>query len=93
MEKKFLLEKKKNILDLQYSKYLQFFNTSIVVLFTYIIGLAIAFFTRQIDFKNLGQMLLIGGISVFFFSVLVLLILLFRREMEIILSNIRKLKI
>lgn len=36
---------KKNLLDLQYNKYLQYYNTSTIILFTYVIGVVIGFIT------------------------------------------------
>lgn len=54
---------KKNLLDLEYSKYLQYFNTSILVLVTYAVGLVLAFATKQVDFSNPGQLTAIGIIS------------------------------
>ena len=41
--------KKKNILDLQFQKYLVVASTSVIVAFTYIIGMGIAFFQNKED--------------------------------------------
>ena len=57
---------KKNLLDLQYAKYLQYYTTAVIILFTYGIGVAIAFITKQIDFYSIGQMLLVFLISYLF---------------------------
>ncbi|MFH1425568.1 MAG: hypothetical protein ABIG28_02445 [archaeon] len=44
--------KKKNILDLQFQKYLVIASTSVIVAFTYFVGVGIAFFTNQIRFND-----------------------------------------
>jgi len=43
---------KKNLLDLKYSKYLQYYNTTIILLATYLIGLSIALISNQISTSN-----------------------------------------
>ncbi|MDP3728141.1 MAG: hypothetical protein Q8R18_01670 [bacterium] len=48
---------RKNILDLQYSKNLQYFNTTIIALLTFFIGLAIAYVSQDISF-TLDQILI-----------------------------------
>ena len=40
--------KKKNVLDLQFQKYLVIASTSVIIAFTYAIGVGIAVFTKQI---------------------------------------------
>ena len=44
--------KKKNVLDLQFQKYLIISSTSIVIAFTYLIGVGIALLTKQIRLDN-----------------------------------------
>ena len=57
----------KNLLDLEYNKYLQIYHTSIVLLFSFLIGVLIALLTNQIDFSNMAQV----GI---FFTVTIMII-------------------
>ncbi|MBS3099023.1 hypothetical protein J4462_02320 [Candidatus Pacearchaeota archaeon] len=83
---------KKNLLDLQYSKYLQYYNTSIIILFTYIIGIFIIYITKQVDYKALNQTLLINTISVAVIFIIVLLIIDFRNHQKNIMEEIKKLK-
>ena len=45
-------EKKKNVLDLQFQKYLIIASTSIIIAFTYSVGIVIAILTEQINFNN-----------------------------------------
>ena len=59
--------KRKNILDLQFQKYLVVASTSVVISFTYLIGVGIAILTKQI---NLGDY--IDMFKVFIFSSAVL---------------------
>jgi len=84
---------KKNLLDLQYNKNLQYFNTSIIILFTYIIGVFIAFVTKQIDYKNPNQLALVAFISIIVISMIVNLMLRFRKHLVNILEELKKIKI
>lgn len=84
---------KKNILDLHYTKYLQYFNTLLIIIFTYFIGLAIAIFTKQvniIDGRHLTSLMFLSGI---FFGITVPLLLLFKSRMKNIVEEVKKLKI
>jgi len=58
---------KKNILDLHFHKYLVIASTSIIISFTYLIGVGIAVITKQIKFDNLFFVIIL-----FIFSVMVL---------------------
>jgi len=67
--------KKKNILDLQFQKYLIIASTSVIIAFTYVIGASIAIISRQIklnDFYNMGAIFIISigvlGICFIIFS-------------------------
>ena len=56
--------KKKNILDLQFQKYLILASTSIIIMFTYLVGVGIAILTKQVDFKDfivMGVLFVISG--------------------------------
>ncbi len=66
----------KNVLDLQFQKYLVISSTSIIVAFTYLIGVSIAILTKQIkldDFFSVGVLIIVsfgilGVCSIFFFD-------------------------
>jgi len=66
----------KNVLDLQFQKYLTIASTSIIIAFTYFIGIGLAVFTNQIklnDFAIMGAVLVIsagvlGTCSILFFN-------------------------
>lgn len=68
--------KKRNILDLQFQKYLVISSTSVVIAFTYVIGATIAILSRQIkldDFAMMGAIFIIsagvlGVCSIIFFN-------------------------
>ena len=56
--------KKKNILDLQFQKYLTIASTSLIVAFTYFIGVGIAILTKQVmlnDFIVMGVLFVISA--------------------------------
>ncbi|MEK6947629.1 MAG: hypothetical protein AABX19_00140 [Nanoarchaeota archaeon] len=83
---------RKNILDLEYNKQLQYLNACIVLFFTYIIGVLIAFFSRQIS-HNKNDL-----ISFFIISFFVLVIILFfltniKIKMKNIVNEIEKLNL
>ena len=84
---------KKNLLDLEYNKYLQYFNTSIIVLFTYIIGTFIAFITKQIDYRNPRQLVLVALISIIFLGVITTFIFRLKERLNNIPKEIKKLKL
>lgn len=44
--------KKKNVLDLKFQKYLTIASTSVIIAFTYFIGVAIAIFAKQIKLDD-----------------------------------------
>ena len=67
--------KKKNILDLQFQKYLNISSTSIIIAFTYLIGVGIAFLTEKITFNRTSisaliiiSISLLGACAIFFFN-------------------------
>ena len=57
----------KNILDINYTKYVQYKTTAVIIGFTYIVGIIIIFITKQLDFSNKNQM-----ITLIIFSVITL---------------------
>lgn len=68
--------KKKNVLDLQFQKYLTIASTSIIIAFTYLVGVGIAILTKQVnlnDFITIGVLIVIsmgilGVCSALFFN-------------------------
>ncbi len=56
--------KRKNVLDLQFQKYLIIASTSVIIAFTYTIGVGIALFTEQIKLNNFVSMGALSVISV-----------------------------
>ena len=73
---------KKNLLDLQYNKYLQYFNTSIILLFTYFIAVSIAFITKQINYKEPQQLFFIFLLSVLFIVIVTNFMIKFREHLK-----------
>ncbi|MDO8741216.1 MAG: hypothetical protein Q7J54_06620 [Candidatus Woesearchaeota archaeon] len=83
---------KKNLLDLQFNKYLQYYTTAIIILFTYLIGITIAFVTKQVDYKSINQVMLVGIISISVISIVAILMLRFKSHMSNIIKEVKKLK-
>lgn len=81
----------KNLLDLAYQKYLQYLNASIVILFTYLLGLMIALFANQINYNNLWQLLSLFLVTSLIVSSLLVLIAKFKRQLSYITQKIREL--
>ena len=55
--------KKKNVLDIQFQKYLIIASTSVIIAFTYFIGVGIAILTEQVksnDFLAMGVLIVIS---------------------------------
>lgn len=84
---------KKNLLDLQYNKYLQYINTSIIIFFTYIIGLAIAFITKQIDYNNLNQLFFVVILSTIMTLIIVGFLMTSKESLKNIAEEIRSLAV
>ncbi|MFA5173703.1 MAG: hypothetical protein WC438_00815 [Candidatus Pacearchaeota archaeon] len=84
---------KKNLLDLKYNKYLQYHNTCIIILFTYFIGVIIAYVTNQINYKAFNENLLAGIISIIIIFFILILISNFNEHLENITNEIKKLKL
>jgi hypothetical protein len=82
---------KKTILNLQFTKYLQFFNTSIIILFTFFIGTLIALLTKQIKLSDQIQIKFFIITGIILFTPLILLIQKFKFHMQNILNEIKKL--
>ena len=59
--------KKKNVLDLQFQKYLTIASTSIIIAFTYFVGVGIAILTKQV---NLSDFISVGVLIVISFGIL-----------------------
>ncbi|MFH1211748.1 MAG: hypothetical protein V1659_02345, partial [Candidatus Woesearchaeota archaeon] len=70
-----------------------YYNTSIILLATYILAVFVAFVTAQLDYNSLTQMILIGFVSITVISVIVALLFRFKSRLKLIPEQIRKLKI
>ena len=84
---------KKNLLDLEHNKLLQYTNTSIIILFTYYVGLIIASITKQIDYTNFMQLTIIFILTSCISVIILFLIFTFNRKLRIITNKITKLNI
>jgi len=84
---------KKNLLDMNYNKYLYYFNTSVILLFTYVIGILIGFITKQINYRSLNQMMAVAVVSILVVGVIILLLLNFLDHLRKIVIEMKKLKV
>lgn len=50
---------RKNLLDLEYQKYLQYHIATVIILFTYFIGVGIALLTKQIRTDDYNQFIIL----------------------------------
>jgi len=57
-------DKRKNILDLHFQKHLVIASSSLIILFTYFLGIGLAIITKQIDFNDLFVVINVAVISV-----------------------------
>ena len=84
---------KKNLLDLHHQRYLQYFNTCLIILVTYLVGVTIAFITKQIKIEDINQILAVVIVSLAFIGTLVLLLIYFKTHLTKIPQEIKKLKL
>ena len=76
----------KNILDLKYSKYLEYLNISGVTILSYCIAIAIAFFTNQFQDQ---EILIFAAISLSFGTSITILIFKIKEKLKIIEKEIQ----
>ncbi len=84
---------KKNLLDLEYNKHLQYLNTTVIILFTYFIGVVITLVTGQFNYNNKDQLFLGAFLSMGVMSTTVILMLRFRVHLKNITEEIKKLNL
>ena len=82
---------RKNLLDLYYQKYVQYKVTTIIVMFTYFIGMLIAFLTKQLDITSSLDLIFAGIISVGVFGVCINFLIEFNYHLKKIPEEIKKL--
>ncbi|HIH26128.1 hypothetical protein J4476_02700 [Candidatus Woesearchaeota archaeon] len=82
---------RKNILDLSYNKYLQYLNACIVLFFTYLIGILIAFLTKQLSYSNNTDMIIFFAISVMFLVIMLSSFIHVKSKMKNIIIEIESL--
>jgi len=68
------MENKNLLLELSFHKYLVYKNTSMIMLFTYILALFIPFLTNQLSPRNIYNVLLMTLISLAFIVVIISII-------------------
>lgn len=84
---------KKNLLDLNYQKYLQYENSVIIISFTFIIGIGVAFLTGAINYTESNKVSLVVLLSIAVFTILALMVKRFKTHQENIKKEIKKLNL
>jgi len=82
---------RKNLLDLYYYKNLQYKNTVIIILFTYFIGISVAFLTKHLNITNRLDMILVATLSIIVIGLSVLFLNEFNYHLKKIPEEIKKL--
>ncbi|MBN1385595.1 hypothetical protein JW968_01300 [Candidatus Woesearchaeota archaeon] len=80
---------RKNILDLTYTKYLNYYSTTIIIMFTYLIGLLLALLTKQALVSSITGFMVMTGLSLIFFMSAVMALLRFKDKQKKIIEEIR----
>ena len=83
---------KKNLLDLHFEKNLVIASTSMILGFTYLIGVGVAIITKQINFQNPSSWLLLAIISMLVLGYLTLIFFKARNHVKNILNLIKGLE-
>ena len=81
---------RKNLLDLKYNKNLQYFNTTIIALLTFLLGIIIAYISQDILF-TLDNSLIFLSITVIIMSMCVISLINFHNKMRNIEKEIKNL--
>ena len=84
---------RKNLLDLEYNKYLQYYNTSVIIFFTYLIGMIVVLFTNQIKYENYLQLSLFILLSILVIGTVYILLSNFKMHLRRIPEEIIKLNL
>ena len=82
---------KKNLFDLEYQKYLQYFTITIITIFTYLVGFLISVITNQIN--TTVEWVLAIFISILVLIIGVFILYKFKRDLSKIYKKIESLKI
>ena len=84
---------KKNILDLNYNKYLQYKITSIIIGTTYLFALSISWITRQINLQDYIQMSVVAILSIVVLTPCIYFMINSGKNMNKIINLVKVLKI
>ena len=82
---------RENLLNLYYHKNLHYKNTTIIILFTYITGIIVAFLTNQLDITNNIDLIFIITLSTAVFTIGILFLNEFNYHLKKIPKEIKKL--
>lgn len=80
---------KKNILDLNYNKYLQYKITAIIISFTYMVAIVIAWITGQLNLGNYFQMLVVAIFSILILTPSIYFIIISNKHLKRIIELLK----
>ncbi|MGV8150366.1 MAG: hypothetical protein ACP5NV_01430 [Candidatus Woesearchaeota archaeon] len=83
---------KKNLLDLEFNTYLQYYTTTIIILATYIVGLIVAILTQKINYLITENQVIIFSVTIVFIGISVFALLHFKYKMKDATLKIRRIK-
>ena len=83
---------RKNLLDLEHTRALQYFTTTIILIFTYIAGVIIALLTKQVDYADERQRVLFFFITFVVLGLGIFFLQRFRQQLRTTIGAIRRLK-
>lgn len=82
---------KKNILDLNYNKYLQYKITSVIVATTYLFAVSIALVTKQLRLGDYVQMFVVSILSIVVLMPCIYFIIISTKHLKLIIRLVREL--
>lgn len=84
------MDLRKTILELNFSKYLQYKITTILIIATIIISILITFLTKQVNIRSFQDVLLIVIVSSILISVLLSFLARFNFHLQNILNELKE---
>ncbi len=84
---------KKNLLDLEYNEKLQYLNTVVIILFTYVVGIALATLSGQINYQSKYHLVALTTVTLTILISTLVVVYYLRKNMKKIKGEIKTLNI
>lgn len=85
------MDTRKTLLELHFSKNLQYKNTTILIFYSYLIAVFISFLSGQLDLRNSLDVFIVGIISFAFVNIVIIFWKKFDLHLRNILMELKKL--